>query len=67
MADPCKQEKRIAQLEANDATQSTSIIYLGDQIKGLVSEMRWQNRLVITLMVGALIYFIKMVIGGALI
>jgi len=64
MSEPCKQESRLSQLEANDATHSTSIIYLGDQIKGLVSEMRWQNRLVITLMIGALIYFIKQVIGG---
>jgi len=64
MSEPCKQETRIAKLESTTESQATSIIYLGDQIKGLASEMRWQNRLVLTVLLSAIAYFLKQQIGG---
>lgn len=61
MSDPCKQEIRIADLEAQTASQNTSIGHLGDRLKELVSELKWHNRLIL----GAFItYVIMKILGG---
>lgn len=64
MPEPCIQEPRLASLESKTASQDTSIIYLGDQIKDLVSQMKWQNRMLIVYLLGAVAFLFKIVLGG---
>ena len=61
---PCFQEKRIAELEADTKVNNNSIQSLIEQLKNLTGEVKWLIRLLVSLLIVAVGYFLRKEFGG---
>ena len=64
MPHDCKQEIRIANLEANTAVNNNSINSLVDAIKSLTGEVKWLIRLFVGILLAIAGFFLAQYFGG---
>lgn len=64
MSHPCKQEIRIAQLEADTKVNNNSINNLINELKSLTGEVKWLIRLLVVTLLGTAAFFLSQHFGG---
>jgi hypothetical protein len=64
MSHPCKQEVRIAKLQAETAVNNNSINNLVDAIKSLTGEVKWLIRLFVMILLAIAGFFLAQHYGG---
>ena len=64
MSHECKQERRIAKLEADTRVNNNSINNLVDAIKSLTGEVKWLIRLFVMILLAIAGFFLAQHYGG---